>query len=810
MPYSKSWVHLFIFWGLRLLLGLAICTCARIPLPGADKGHIYDLVFVGYSDTGGLIVATPTANLEWRYRDFFLPDRLRPETIALSKSGTKLFGVKEGETPVVYDMTSHPVTRSQHHLPDQSFVLIDGTRVNIFDDRGERVNQIETEQRVLAAGVDSNRSVLAATKDGNLTYWTAPEYSKRDAGGLPCGEIRILPGTNPGHWVAICGPADDDPKHLHSVYSISIESDSARIAPVQTLTLSWRSALIAGNMWLNGDSEDKIKSLMPAIEKLERHLHALIGLANAASSPSSWSITTVAAKAQLYAPALEFTHDEPVYPSKVDIWKGLENDSPPPGLSRLAQGRTWVEWAKQLSWNENRGREDTKTLKDQGLPREFVRDNLLAVWYTADTDREPHKREKHQKECAIYWWVDYSFPGSWVIQYWTFYPFDAGLVNGHFNDTEHLFVEVDKLGGEPVSIFASDHIFINPNNLYSSLEADTGSKREPRPSLPLFALVEGAKHGMAPDINRDGMFTPGIDSNMHTESSQIWGIRDSIGHGDAHLTGYDTSMTVRRLREDTLAPKDWTDLFFSAGVPPDYAGLKPWCETIEIKWRDMPTVWKPAPYTVEGAVAELLKHSDAKPLRPQTHAQSDTRILKAWAYPYRSVRVGAGKDWPDDRPHIYTALALDLVRVTSHIPEIKKAPLPGKIAIEATWSPGGSDVLAYREGLSGRPSRVQRVWQVGATYERTLTSLFGLFVGAHRRFERLEYPVSASNISLPSSRWLPSTWLSAGAMAAIPTPTGSFIVHAGPMANTTGNVQLRLDVSWEPLHWRGRKRFGIN
>src|SRR5260370_33932139 len=103
-------------------------------------------------------------------------------------------------------------------------------------------------------------------------------------------------------------------------------------------------------MWLNGDSEDKIKSLMPAIEKLERHLHALIGLANAASSPSSWSITTVAAKAQLYAPALEFTHDEPVYQSKVAFWKGLENDSPPPVLSRRASGRTWVEWAKQLSW----------------------------------------------------------------------------------------------------------------------------------------------------------------------------------------------------------------------------------------------------------------------------------------------------------------------------------------------------------------------------------------------------------------------------------------------------------------------------
>src|SRR5260370_3383024 len=213
MPYSKSWVHLFIFWGLRLLLGLAICTCARIPLPGADKGHIYDLVFVGYSDTGGLIVATPTANLEWRYRDFFLPDRLRPETIALSKSGTKLFGVKEGETPVVYDMTSHPLTRSQHHLPDQSFVLIDGTRVNIFDDRVERVNQIQTDHRVLAAGVDSNRSVLAAKKDGNLTYWTAPKYSKRDAGGLPFGELHRLHATNPHPCTPIAYPPDTHPHH---------------------------------------------------------------------------------------------------------------------------------------------------------------------------------------------------------------------------------------------------------------------------------------------------------------------------------------------------------------------------------------------------------------------------------------------------------------------------------------------------------------------------------------------------------------------------------------------------------------------
>jgi hypothetical protein len=428
------------------------------------------------------------------------------------------------------------------------------------------------------------------------------------------------------------------------------------------------------------------------------------------------------------------------------------------------------------------------------LSREFTRDTLLTSWYDP-----ANKREQHRQECSLYSWVD-SFPGSWVIHYWAFYPFDTGATSGHFNDTEHLFVEVDKLGGEPVGVFVNDHIFINPNNLYSSLEADTGSRREPRPTLPLFALVEEGKHGMAPDINRDGMFTPGVDTNMHTESSQVWGIRDSIGHGDTHITGYESSMTARRLREDTLAPTAWQE-FFPDATMGEYNDLKYFCSIVD--WH---RVSKPAggvaPYSVDGAIAEILRHPDAGPLRADSPTESSTRILKSWAYPYYSVRLGAGKYWPDFQPDLYLALALDLVRLTSRVPGIQKAPLPGKIAIEGMWSPGSQ--------FAGRPSTVGHVWQVGGTYERTLTTLFGIFVGVHERLDRLYFYLPPGS-SLPSSSWQRSTWWSAGAMAAVPTPTGAIIVHAGPATDTQGTqVQFRLDVSWEPLHWRGRKRFGIS
>jgi len=132
-----------------------------------------------------------------------------------------------------------------------------------------------------------------------------------------------------------------------------------------------------------------------------------------------------------------------------------------------------------------------------------------------------------------------------VVEYWCYYVYNAYRIRGawlpyrasanHPNDLERLYVVLrSKDPGWPAAaadgdawarenfeilrVVANAHDGSIPPNQFRVREGD-------RLQDPVRVLVERGSHAMAPDVNRDGRFTPNVDS---TGVSKVrWGIRDS-------------------------------------------------------------------------------------------------------------------------------------------------------------------------------------------------------------------------------------------------------------------------------------------
>lgn len=130
-----------------------------------------------------------------------------------------------------------------------------------------------------------------------------------------------------------------------------------------------------------------------------------------------------------------------------------------------------------------------------------------------------------------------------IVEYWCYYVYNAftvlggwlpyRVVDNHPHDLERLYVvliptranladgvadEVWALGAFRIrSVIANAHDGSIPPNQYHARDDEF-------PILPLTVLVERGSHAMAPDINHDGRFTPGIDSTAILKLQ--WGIRD--------------------------------------------------------------------------------------------------------------------------------------------------------------------------------------------------------------------------------------------------------------------------------------------
>jgi hypothetical protein len=450
-------------------------------------------------------------------------------------------------------------------------------------------------------------------------------------------------------------------------------------------------------------------------------------------------ITFVQPFHDLYAPVFEFAREETVYPSATDIWpSAIDSNLGCPGGA---------------------GQEQT--------------DCLYRRWYLPEHPR-PWEDSK-----VLY--KTNSCRGTWLFEYWTYYPFDVGGVKSHMHDPEHIFVEVDKLGGRPLTVLGAAHSFLSPNNMYNTIRR-TGASPIP---LPIVAMVELGKHATAPDINQDGRFNPGIDTNVNAEQSQVWGIRDAIGISDSHVTKYDASMTVPRTKEDRLLPPRFKYIFPKA-VNQGFLGANRDGREYELQgFPASPSGPCTKPETKECADSSLTSHPDSKEPRA---------IFKNYVFPAAGIRAGYTQSSAGRGLSVSGVVSL-----FEPLGLLLGIPLPGRVALD----------LQYLTGLSSGQlvdtGRVNRAVTVGATYERHLTNLFGFYGGPLWRFDWTDRGSQYGG-----------TWYRGGPMVEIPTPHGGFTVQVGPLLSSRLNktVSLEFRLSWYPYKvWKvssrqNRYRFG--
>jgi len=483
------------------------------------------------------------------------------------------------------------------------------------------------------------------------------------------------------------------------------------------------------------------------LPELKRSLDALQNSFNV----RNWKYSNLVADQHLYAPVLEFAKEEKVFPSSTTIWVPLVRDP-----------------ESHLQWD----------LKPGGAK---FRERLLLRKYLSSSLRS--------EDPTVYYRIE-NFRGSWLFEYWTYYVFDVGGVGPHAHDTEHVFVEVDKLGGRIVSVLAQAHTDVAPNNLYSALIPAS----EPS-SLPIFVFVERGKHAIAPDINHDRTFTPGIDVNVFSEESHIWGVRDAIGQSDAHISSSSSSMTLSRDLGNAWAEESF-DRYFGNNAP------HPTGSRYRLLLLGAPH--RPNPESSPCHLEKLSKDCAIYDLETHADARHPKHIYKKWAFPFQEVRVGFANIEGG------SSFSIGYVHDVSHLPGFKKAsgvPIPGRIAFEVfafpfavPTGPQSSDIFALtstRQGLR---------LQYGLQYEKSISNLFGYFGGYFRReFFISSCPTANCFLTDP----LPGNLYQFGMYLEIPTATTNVTLHLGPVFSTPGSTAgVYFRISFGIWSRRGRTTFG--
>ncbi|HEY6509987.1 MAG TPA: hypothetical protein VIY56_18320 [Vicinamibacterales bacterium] len=201
-----------------------------------------------------------------------------------------------------------------------------------------------------------------------------------------------------------------------------------------------------------------------------------------------------------------------------------------------------------------------------------------------------------------------------VIEYWCYYPYNAFTVRGgwlpfrmsgnHPHDLERLYLMLGPTGsawqdgGDDENwaresfrvrgVVANAHDGSIPPNQYQAPDGESVAS-------PVTVLVERGSHAMAPDLNNDGRFTPGVDSTV--VSKLQWGIRDRGStwrwYRESFMDGRGTSAvrlcgpapTVDAVDDPcpryTLYPSDglqrwFQDLQLSEGDLHEVVGRTPW------------------------------------------------------------------------------------------------------------------------------------------------------------------------------------------------------------------------------------------
>jgi hypothetical protein len=726
-------------------LGLAswIIPTPAVRADGRDAPDqpIYDVVAVGRAK-GEILLATPAQhfeNLAWRFRRIPLsPSDGTPRDLVLSSDGSKALVVFSDGTTRVLDLTERIVRLDekqdlpiQHRLPKQVFPYADNSKVCLLDDLGNLRDPLCAQ--ALAAAVHEDGRVLYGLADGRLVV-ASPDGDRSEE--LPYR----LPAAS--QWQLLAGHRGDARDFLVLVTQISSQVRLTELidprrpeAPIAQYADPTVAALRAQLEFAGADArENKSRPAANAdsfLAGLVTHLNA-----EAKSDEPIWSFYRVKPDPDLYAPVLEFAPGEPDYPADADVWQDI---------TPLAHGETREAYESAYA-----------SLGDRRWSR------------------------------CNYYVRTISYPGTWLIEYWYYYPFDEGKPHPHFHDSEHMFVEVDKLGGAVRNILASDHDSFVPNNIYSTLVKGAAPV-----TLPLFAMVELGKHAMAPDLNHDGVFTPGLDDNLHPERYAFWGVRDLGDKKDALFLPYTASVSLPRSRNDRFALASQTALFPALDVPAEHqvCALRP--------FPDDPPCLHCKIATAETGITHLVDHPDARV--PQ-------EIYKPYVLPYQEVRVGVGIfDRGLNQGELYTALVGDMRRMTGDL-----LRLPVRMALEYMWAPRVFIPVQSGAGLAPKRTSASEMY-TGARFERFITNTQGFYFGVTPGWANLPIPVANGATPSTARSWqYDGLWYRIGYILEIPSQ------HKGNFTNQIGvvlqgsTVRFEWRMSFGILRRRGRHDFGAS
>ncbi|HEY5616364.1 MAG TPA: hypothetical protein VIK60_00380 [Vicinamibacterales bacterium] len=591
--------------------------------------------------------------------------------VALAASGTKLFLQPRDSRGGVLDLTWQPAANGRvqyvdlrdlaidgagrqrsHNLPSQRFVSIHDGVASVVDDSG-RVQAEYPAVPAIGAAISDDGAVLYVRPDRSITV---------------CGETDARPRTCRDLPVSIdAGPV--------SVSARSIPALAELTTPLRFLVLSGADG---GTRVVN---PERTESAAPAMSRTDASLRAYVSLhqipisdqriaslvkslmaesAGTQASPgepiADWTFFGVAPDEELYAPVLQFARQETVFPSRFEIVAEL-----------------------------------SAVLKEGVEP---AVDRLYERYLRIDTD-------VRRRACTIYFRTR-STPGAWVVEYWLYYPFDIGGLGPHLHDPEHVFTEVDKLGSRVSRVIGAGHGYVAGNNMYS---ADRVSAFPA--TLPLFAIVELGKHATAPDMDRDGVFTPGLDENAYGERAKIWGVRDVIGTINNQLLAYDTTMSLPRRPAESLALASATTRFPAAELE-DQASCQ--LERITDAVPDLPVCHEA---TAECAKRHVTSHPDFR---------NPTTILKEWVFPRSFLR---GEYVLGPRRGLKSG-GISYFADLDSIPGLRALlPLPGRV---------GGEVFFWRQDVNA-PDRDSCLANCdrrdgvgfGVRYEQFLSNLFGIF-----------------------------------------------------------------------------------
>jgi hypothetical protein len=768
--------------------------------------RIFDLIGYGIQKNGnGVVLATPVGStfcekgamfnrthcyqaLPWRFSVKRI--RTRPTEMMVSQSGTKLFLTYTNDLDIMdlqdtvganrevafqptHELKSVSESSTTHRLPSQLYTARVDNQIHVIDDcqadrskppnagsdcYQEQVLRSYPVVDAITAAVSPAGHEFMVGRRGEMLIFDPNSQQTRLLGNLPFGtedvEIITAPkGEGPeflvvyrssGDHFSIIEPGSPSPL---VEFSEGLSAAELRVAAQITACLLFHGEsldltklMTAFQARTNEPPPLRAKryglALAPLLTMPALHEDKSLGIPSTGDAASEkWRVRRIRPDPALYAPVLEMASGEPVLPSSTDIWDGATLSSP---LPRGAK-------AQEEAWRND--------------------------WYDRMTI------EARREKTAVYYRT-LSFGGAWLMEYWVYYPFDVGGVRGHLHDEEHLFVEVDKLGGKPLSVLASAHTDLTPSNLYSSVDPILAPDAPP-PTLPVFAFVELGKHAMAPDIDRDGHFTFGRDVNLYRETSQVWGVRDFVGYTSAHMETFNNSMMMPRQAHDQLAPVEYKTYFPLAAM------------------RFEGSTYRLLPFSELGIAATLggarlnpcneqqrfSRVCGERRLQDHSDASAAWKIFKPWVYPLGEMRLGY-VHWTSGVQRDGAVVSLIPINygLSALIPSLA---LPGRLVPEIFFAKGAG---------------------YGFTYELQANNLFGWYAGGLWRPDTLP---SANQLGGPVSErgW---QWRGGVAITLPAYRPGTVHVQIGPVLKPSGGSSLGLEfrVMFDWISTRGRASFG--